>query len=105
MIQIDVPTGKDALGSLHWDVDPRPITMQLEKPAAFDGPQQTGTTGIVERPLGGTTVRRRSLCRGSSRRASGSPQPSRGVFVAISNAIGGAILGPLQVKAGAQFGS
>jgi hypothetical protein len=53
--RIYAPTGKDARGSLHWDIDQRPVTMQLKKPAAFDGPQQTVATGIVERPLGRTT--------------------------------------------------
>jgi hypothetical protein len=36
--RIDVPTGKDALGSMHWNVDHCPIAMQLKKPAAVDCP-------------------------------------------------------------------
>jgi hypothetical protein len=36
--RIDVSTVKGALGSMHWNVDPCPIAMQLKKPAAVDGP-------------------------------------------------------------------
>jgi hypothetical protein len=36
--RIYVPSGKDALGSMHWNVDHCPIAMQLKKPAAVDCP-------------------------------------------------------------------
>ena len=36
--RIYIPSGKDALGPMHWDVDHCPIAMQLKKPAAVDGP-------------------------------------------------------------------
>src|ERR1700730_5672978 len=53
--RIDISTVKDALGSMHWDVDDCPVSMHLDEPAAVDGPYQTGAAGIVERPLGRTT--------------------------------------------------
>jgi hypothetical protein len=35
---------KDALRSVHWKLDDRPISMQLYKFAATDGPEETGAT-------------------------------------------------------------
>src|SRR5262249_41700684 len=37
----NVPTGKDALRSIHWKLDDRPISMKLYEFAAIDGPEQT----------------------------------------------------------------
>ena len=53
--RIDISTVKDALGSMHWNVDHCPVAMQLKKPAAVDGPYEAGATEIVEGPLGRTT--------------------------------------------------
>ena len=53
--RIDISTVKDALGSMHWNVDHCPVAMQLKKPAAVDGPYEAGATEIVERPLRRTT--------------------------------------------------
>jgi hypothetical protein len=36
--RIDISTVKDALGSMQWDVDDCPVSMQLDEPAAVDGP-------------------------------------------------------------------
>jgi hypothetical protein len=36
---IDILTVKDAPGSMHWDVDNCPVPMQLDEPAAVDGPK------------------------------------------------------------------
>src|SRR6476660_9768146 len=47
--RIDISTVKDALGSMHWNVDHCPVAMQLKKPAAVDGPYEAGATEIVER--------------------------------------------------------
>src|SRR6478752_8411106 len=53
--RIDISTVKDALGSMHWNVDHCPVAMQLKKPAAVDVPYEAGATEIVEGPLGRTT--------------------------------------------------
>jgi hypothetical protein len=53
--RIHIPAGKNALPCVERDVDHCPITMQLEKPAAVDGPQEAGVAGMVERPFGRTT--------------------------------------------------
>jgi hypothetical protein len=52
---IGISTVKDALGSMHWNVDHCPVAMQLKKSAAIDGPYEAGATEIVEGPLGRTT--------------------------------------------------
>jgi hypothetical protein len=36
--RIDISTVIDALGSVHWEIDHRPVPMQLKKPAAVHGP-------------------------------------------------------------------
>jgi hypothetical protein len=36
--RIDISTVKDALGSVHWEIDHCPVAMQFKKPAAVDGP-------------------------------------------------------------------
>jgi Bacterial conjugation TrbI-like protein len=36
--RIYIPSGKDALGSMHWNVDHCPVAMQFDEPAAVDGP-------------------------------------------------------------------
>src|ERR1700730_15759672 len=41
--------------SVRSQFDDCPISMQFKQSSAVDGPQQTGATGIVERPLGRTT--------------------------------------------------
>ena len=53
--RIDISTVKDALGSMHWNVDHCPVAMQLKNPAAVDGPYEAGATEVVERPLGRAT--------------------------------------------------
>src|SRR6202048_3144311 len=53
--RIHIPAGKNALPCLEGDIYHCPITVQLEKPAAVDGPQKASATGIVEGPLGRAT--------------------------------------------------
>jgi hypothetical protein len=45
----NVPTVKDALRSIHWKLDDRPISMQLYKFAAMDGPEETSATEMHQR--------------------------------------------------------
>jgi hypothetical protein len=45
----NVPTIKDALRSVHWKLDDRPISMQLYEFAASDGPEETSATEIHQR--------------------------------------------------------
>jgi hypothetical protein len=40
---------------MQWDVDHCPVSVQLDEPAAVDGPQEAGAAGIVEGPFGRTT--------------------------------------------------
>jgi hypothetical protein len=56
-----IPTVKDALGFVQWDVDDCPATMQLDEPAV-DGPQEAGATEIVEGPLACTTRQIGDVC-------------------------------------------
>jgi hypothetical protein len=45
----NLPTVKDALRSIHWKIDDRPISMQLYEFAAVDGPEETGATEVHQR--------------------------------------------------------
>ena len=45
----NVPTVKDALRSVHWKLDDRPISVQFYKFAAIDGPEETSATEIHQR--------------------------------------------------------
>ena len=45
----NVPTVKDALRSIHWKFDDRPISMQLYKFAAIDGPEETSAAEMHQR--------------------------------------------------------
>ena len=45
----NVPTGKDALRSIHWKLDDRPISMKLYEFAAIDGPEQTSAPEMHQR--------------------------------------------------------
>ena len=40
----NVPTVKDALRSIHWKLDDRPISMEFYEFAAIDGPEETSAT-------------------------------------------------------------
>jgi hypothetical protein len=35
---VDIATVEDTLGSVHWDVDNCPVAMELNEPAAVEGP-------------------------------------------------------------------
>src|ERR1700757_4361594 len=35
---VDIATVKDTLGPVHWDVDNCPVAMELNEPAAVEGP-------------------------------------------------------------------
>src|ERR1700746_2455940 len=52
---VDIATVEDTLGSVHWDVDNCPVAMELNEPAALEGPQEARAAGIVEGPPGRTT--------------------------------------------------
>jgi hypothetical protein len=45
----NVPTVKDALRSVHWKLDDRPISMQLYEFAAIDGPEETSAPEMHQR--------------------------------------------------------
>ena len=45
----NVPTVKDALRSIYWKLDDRPISMKLYEFAAIDGPEETSATEIHQR--------------------------------------------------------
>jgi hypothetical protein len=45
----NVPTVKDALRSIHWKIDDRPISMKLDEFAAIDGPEETSATEMHQR--------------------------------------------------------
>jgi hypothetical protein len=45
----NVPTVKDALRSIHWKFDDRPISMQLYEFAASDGPEEASPTEMHQR--------------------------------------------------------
>ena len=45
----NVPTGKDALRSIHRKLDDRPISMKLYEFAAIDGPEQTSAPEMHQR--------------------------------------------------------
>ena len=45
----NVPTGKDALRSIHWKLDDRPISMKLYEFAAIDGPEKTSAPEMHQR--------------------------------------------------------
>jgi hypothetical protein len=45
----NVPTVKDALRSIHWKLDDRPISMKLYEFAATDGPEETSATEMHQR--------------------------------------------------------
>jgi hypothetical protein len=45
----NVPTGKDALRSIHWKLDDRSISMKLYEFAAIDGPEQTSAPEMHQR--------------------------------------------------------
>ena len=51
----NVPTVKDALRTIHWKLDDRPISMQLYEFAAIDGPEETGSTEMHQRIIGMAT--------------------------------------------------
>jgi hypothetical protein len=44
-----VPTVIDALRSVHWKLDDRPISMELYEFAAIDGPEETSATEMHQR--------------------------------------------------------
>src|SRR5262245_61133030 len=48
----NVPTGKDALRSIHRNLDDRPISMKLCEFAAIDGPEKTSATEMHQRIIG-----------------------------------------------------
>jgi hypothetical protein len=45
----NVPTVKDALRSIHWKLDDRPISMQLYEFAAIDNSEETSATEMHQR--------------------------------------------------------
>jgi hypothetical protein len=45
----NVPTGKDALRSIHRKLDDSPISMKLYEFAATDGPEETSATEMHQR--------------------------------------------------------
>jgi len=45
----NVPTVKDALRFVHWKLDDRPISTQLYKFAAIDGPEETSAPEMHQR--------------------------------------------------------
>jgi hypothetical protein len=45
----NVPTVKDALRSIHWKLDDRPIAMELYESAAIDGPEETRASEMHQR--------------------------------------------------------
>src|SRR6266404_2170488 len=45
----NVPTVKDALRSIHWKLDDRPISMKLYEFAAIDGPEETSAPEMHQR--------------------------------------------------------
>ena len=45
----NIPTGKDALRSIHRQLDDRPISMKLYEFAAIDGPEQTSASEMHQR--------------------------------------------------------
>ena len=45
----NVPTVKDALRSVHWKLDDRPISVQLYEFAASDGPEETSAPEMHQR--------------------------------------------------------
>src|SRR5262249_49776487 len=47
---LDVVAIKDALSGLEGHVDHRPVSVQLDEPAAVYGPQESRTGGIIEGP-------------------------------------------------------
>src|SRR5262249_23446908 len=53
-----VPTGKDALRSIHWNLDDRPISMKLYEFAAIDGPEQTSAPEMHQRIIAMATEQR-----------------------------------------------
>jgi hypothetical protein len=53
--RINVSTVKDALRSIHWNVDDCPTSMQLDHFAAINGPDQTGATEMHERMIAAAT--------------------------------------------------
>jgi hypothetical protein len=48
---IKTPTFKNAPRPILGQLNDRPVAMKLDQPAAIDGPQQTRTTGTVERTV------------------------------------------------------
>ena len=51
----NVPTAKDALRSIHWKLDDRPIAMKLYESATIDGPEETSATEMHQRIIGTAT--------------------------------------------------
>ena len=51
----NVPTGKDALRSIRWKLDDRPISMKLYEFAAIDGPEETCAPEMHQRIIAMTT--------------------------------------------------
>ena len=45
----NVPTVIDALRSIHWKLDDRPISMEFYEFAAIDGPEETSATEMHQR--------------------------------------------------------
>ena len=54
----NLPTVKDALRSIHWKLDHRPIAMKLYEFATIDGPEETSATEMHQRIIGTATEQR-----------------------------------------------
>ena len=50
-----VPPVKDALRSIHWKLDDRPIAMKFYEFATIDGPEETRATEMHQRIIGMAT--------------------------------------------------
>ena len=51
----NVPTVKDALRSIHWKLDDRPIAKKRYEAAAIDSPEETGAAEMHQRIIGMAT--------------------------------------------------